>query len=46
LEINAWLENLSRGVKEAVKPPKPRKAPAKKTATAKKTTAAPKKKRN
>lgn len=37
LEINAWLENLSREVKEEIKPVAPRKASAKKAPVKKKT---------
>jgi hypothetical protein len=44
LEINAWLENLTREVKEEAKTPAPRKAAAKKAPVKKKTTAATKKK--
>jgi hypothetical protein len=45
LEINAWLENLSREVKEEAKPSVPRKAAAKK-APAKKKAAKPAKKKS
>jgi hypothetical protein len=45
LEINAWLENLSREVKEETKMPAPRKAAAKKAA-AKKKVATPTKKKS
>lgn len=45
LEINAWLENLSREVKEEIKMPAPRKAAAKK-APAKKKVATPTKKKS
>lgn len=42
LEINAWLENLSREVKEEIKPAAARKASPKKAATKKATTRAKK----
>jgi hypothetical protein len=45
LEINAWLENLSKEVKEEIKMPAPRKAAAKK-APAKKKVATPTKKKS
>ena len=44
LEINAWLENLTREVKEEAKTPTPRKAAVKKAPVKKKTTTATKKK--
>ncbi len=44
LEINAWLENLSREVKEEAKTPAPRKAAVKKAPAKKKATTATKKK--
>jgi hypothetical protein len=44
LEINAWLENLTREVKEEAKTPAPRKAAAKKAPAKKKATTATKKK--
>lgn len=44
LEINAWLENLSREVKEEAKTPAPRKAAVKKAAVKKKSTTVTKKK--
>jgi hypothetical protein len=45
LEINAWIENLSREVKEESKPAAPRKA-ANKKAPAKKKTATPVKRKS
>jgi hypothetical protein len=44
LEINAWLENLSREAKEETKAPAPRKTVAKKAPAKKKTTTTTKKK--
>jgi hypothetical protein len=44
LEINAWLENLSREVKEEAKTPAPRKAAVKKAPAKKKATTVTKKK--
>jgi hypothetical protein len=44
LEINAWLENLTREVKEETKAPAPRNAPTKKAPIKKKTTTVTKKK--
>jgi hypothetical protein len=44
LEINAWLENLSREVKEEAKTPAPRNAAVKKAPVKKKATTVTKKK--
>ena len=42
LEINAWIENLSREVKEEIKPAAPRKAAVKKAPVKKKAAVAKK----